>query len=264
MPAFQRIELSLMPKISLVDQSEFLNDPPSTEPATHTVLSSLRERILNGQIAPGARLRAEALATEMNVSRTPIRSALAVLSAEGIVQYSVNRGYTVRSVTIGDVLASIEVRAALEGAAARMSVDHGWAPAEFALLEDCAARGRAIVDKGTWSDEIEAEWYELNWVFHRAINIAARNPVLRNAVRMTILSPVMGDVVRISPVVAAHVPQRLRQMPTTPPEHIQRSQAEHEAIVQAIKADDAAEAERLMRDHVMETKARVHAAATLR
>lgn len=253
-----------MPKAAPADQTEFLMDPPSTEPATHTVLSSLRERILTGQIAPGVRLRAEALATEMNVSRTPIRSALAVLSAEGVVQYSVNRGYTVRPVTIGDILASVEVRAALEGTAARLSVEHGWEPAELARLADCAAKGRAIVDRGGWSAPIEAEWYALNWIFHRSINIAARNPVLRNAMRMTILAPVTGDVIRTSPVVAAQVPQRLRQIPATPPEHILRSQADHEAILKAIRGDDAGEAERLMTAHVMATKTRVHALATLR
>lgn len=252
-----------MPK-ALPEEDAFLVDPPSTEPLTHTVLSSLRERILTGQIAPGARLRAEALATEMNVSRTPIRSALAVLSAEGVVEYTVNRGYTVRSVTIGDILASIEVRASLEGTAARLSVEHGWEASDLALLSETAKKGRAIVDRGVWSAAIEAEWYELNWLFHRAINVAARNPVLRTAMRMTILAPVMGDVIRTSPVVAAHVPQRLRQIATTPPDHIEQSQADHEAIVQAIRDDDALGAERLMVAHVMATKARTHALATLR
>ncbi|MFC7380039.1 GntR family transcriptional regulator [Brevundimonas sp. GCM10030266] len=253
-----------MPKIAPADQTELLTDPPSTEPATHTVLSTLRERILTGQIAPGARLRAEALATEMSVSRTPIRSALAVLSAEGVVQYSVNRGYMVRSVTIGDILASIEVRAALEGTAARLSVEYGWEPSQLDLLTECITKGRAIVERGVWSAEIEAEWYELNWIIHRAINIAARNPVLRNAMRMTILAPVTGDVIRTSPVVAAQVPQRLRQMPSAPPEHIRRSQDDHEAILAAIRADDPDAAERLMTAHVMATKVRVHALATLR
>ncbi|MBU1345596.1 MAG: GntR family transcriptional regulator [Alphaproteobacteria bacterium] len=243
---------------------DFLGDPPSTEPATHTVLSTLREKILTGEIAPGARLRAEALATEMNVSRTPIRSALAVLSAEGIVQYSVNRGYTVRSVTIGDILAAVEVRAALEGTAARMSVDLGWTPGDLARLQDCAIKGREIADRGVWSEQIEFEWYELNWIFHRTINIAARNPVLRTAMRMTILSPVSGDVIHTSPVVAAHVPQRLRKIPDTTPDHVVRSQADHEAILAAILADDGGLAERLMTAHVLATKARVHALATLR
>ncbi len=249
---------------ALPAEGVYLVDPPSTEPATHTVLSSLRERILTGQIEPGARLRAEALASEMNVSRTPIRSALAVLSAEGVVEYTVNRGYTVRSVTIGDILASIEVRASLEGTAARLSVEHGWEPTDLEFLTDTVRKGRSIVDTGVWSAAIEAEWYELNWVFHRAINIAARNPVLRNAMRMTILAPVTGDVIRVSPVVAAHVPQRLRQIAATTPDHVQRSQADHEAIVQAIRDDDAPEAERRMLAHVRATKARTHALATLR
>jgi GntR family transcriptional regulator of vanillate catabolism len=120
------------------------------------------------------------------------------------------------------------------------------------------------VDRGLWSEEIELEWYQLNWIFHRSISIAARNPVLRTAMRMTILSPVLGDVIHSSPVVAAHIPQRLRQIPPTTPDHILRSQSEHEAILAAIKADDASSAERLMTAHVLATKARVHALATLR
>lgn len=254
-----------MPKaVASFSEADLLGEPPNTEPATHTVLSSLREKILTGQIAPGARLRAEALASEMNVSRTPIRSALAVLSAEGIVQYSVNRGYTVRTITIGDILASIEVRAALEGTAARLSVDRGWSDNDLERLEDCVRQGRAIVDRGEWSEEIEQSWYQLNWAFHRMVNIAARNQTLRHAMRMTILSPVSGDVVHTSPVVAAHVPQRSRRMPETPPDHVRNSQIDHEAIVEAIRAQDAAAAERIMIAHVMATKARVHALATLR
>ena len=111
----------------LADEVEALADPQNTEPATHTVLSRLREMIVTGQIAPGTRLRAEGLATQLEVSRTPVRSALAVLSAEGLVLYSMNRGYTVRAVTLGDIFDSIDVRASLEGLACRLSVDRGWA-----------------------------------------------------------------------------------------------------------------------------------------
>jgi hypothetical protein len=54
--------------------------------------------IVTGKVAPDTRLRAEALAEQLEVSRTPVRSALALLSAEGLVSYSVNRGYTVRAI----------------------------------------------------------------------------------------------------------------------------------------------------------------------
>lgn len=246
------------------DQVEKLADPQHTEPATHTVLMQLREMVVNGQIAPGTRLRAEALATQLDVSRTPIRSALAVLSAEGLVSYSVNRGYTVRAVTIGDIFDSIGVRGTLEGLACRISVEMGWEQEDLDRLDRIVRQGRAIVDRGEWSEQIEYDWYHSNWMFHRSIHHASRNMVLRSAIRMTVIYPVFGDVARVCPAVAAHVPPRFRQLPSTPPGHIVQSQGEHEQLLAAIVAGDAAEAERIMIAHVLETKTRLHAIATLR
>lgn len=246
------------------DQVEKLADPQHTEPATHTVLMRLREMMVNGQIAPGTRLRAEALATQLDVSRTPIRSALAVLSAEGLVSYSVNRGYTVRAVTIGDVFDSIGVRGTLEGLACRYSVDMGWEQEDLDRLASFVRQGRAIVERGAWSEQIEHDWYHCNWMFHRSIHHASRNMVLRTAIRMTVIYPVFGDVARVCPSVAAHVPPRFRQLPSEPPAHILQSQDEHERLLAAIAAGDAAEAEKIMLAHVMETRTRLHAIATLR
>ena len=241
-----------------------LADPPQTEPATHTVLTHLREMIVTGHIPPDTRLRAEALAAELAVSRTPIRSALAVLSAEGLVDYGVNRGYTVRAVTIGDVFDSIEVRAGLEGQAARMSVDLGWEAPALERLADIAAQGRAILDRGEWSEAAEVEWYRLNHAFHRTIHHAAQNTVLRNAIRMTLIYPLFGDPARLCPSVAAAVPLRLRQVATTTPEHLLASQDHHERLLDAIRSQDSAEAGRILTDHVLSTKRRLHAIATRR
>jgi GntR family transcriptional regulator of vanillate catabolism len=241
-----------------------LSDPLHAEPATQTVLTRLREMLVTGEIEAGTRLRAEALAAQLEVSRTPIRSALAVLSAEGLVSYSVNRGYTVRAVSLRDILDSIEARAALESLAARLSVEFGWEPAQLGALQAVAGAGRAIVDRGAWSVEREREWYDLNWRFHRMMNQASQNAVLRNAVRMTVIYPVFGDVIRVCPTVSRHVPPRARQLPDATPDHIRDSQADHEAIVASIKAGDAEEAGRLMSAHVLATKARVHALATVR
>ncbi|HVK79992.1 MAG TPA: GntR family transcriptional regulator, partial [Verrucomicrobiae bacterium] len=114
-------------------------EPLHAEPATLSVLGRLREMMVTGAIPAGTRLRAEALATQLDVSRTPIRSALAVLAAEGLVSYSVNRGYTVHSTTLRDILDSVEVRGALESLAARLSVEFGW---EAAAIDDLAAIAR--------------------------------------------------------------------------------------------------------------------------
>jgi GntR family transcriptional regulator of vanillate catabolism len=246
------------------DPATILADPQHAEMATHTVLSKLRELIVTGKIAPETRLRAEALAEQLEVSRTPVRSALALLSAEGLVSYSVNRGYTVRIVTIRDVFDSIEVRATLEALACRASIDRGWSVEEIERLASIVRQSRAIVDRGDWSEAIEFEWYQLNWMFHRSIHHAAHNMVLRNAIRMTVIYPVFGDVARVCPSVAAHIPQRFRQLSTTTPDHIRASQLEHEQLLEAITRGDANESARLMTDHVIATKKRLHEIATLR
>lgn len=240
-----------------IDEEERLAEPQQTEPATHTVLMRLREMIVTGKIPPDSKLRAEALATQLDVSRTPIRSALAVLSAEGLVNYSMNRGYTVRAVTIGDVFDSIEVRATLEGIAARGAVNLGWEPGALRQSASLVEQGRIITDRGEWSEQIEYEWYELNRQFHRSILVASRNEVLRNAVRMTLIYTILGDAARLCPSIAASVPPRYRQVPPTPPAHILESQAEHEAVLEAFRREDADEAQRLMADHVLATKRRL-------
>lgn len=239
-------------------------DPPQTEPATHTVLTHLRERIVTGGILPETRLRAEGLAAELAVSRTPIRVALAILSAEGLVDYSVNRGYTVRAVTIGDVFDAIEVRAGLEGQAARLSVEIGWEAPALERLAEFVRQGGAVLERGEWSEAAEVEWYELNRTFHRTILHASQNTVLRNAIRMTLIYPLFGDPARLCPSVAAAVPLRLRQLTTTTPEHLLSSQGDHERLLDAIRRQDSAEAGRIMTDHVLATKRRLHAIATRR
>lgn len=254
----------MMAAAKMADGVEALADPQNTEPATHTVLTRLREMIVTGEIPPGTRLRAEGLATQLDVSRTPIRSALAVLSAEGLVLYSMNRGYTVRAVTLGDLYDAVDVRAALEGLACRLSVNQGWSEEDLASLQKVVALSRAIVDRGDWSEALELEWYEFNRYFHWKIHRAARNLALRSAIRMTLLYPLFGDPVRVSPTVSAHVPARARQLPATTPPHIVQSQADHENLLGALRAGDGEGAERLMIEHVLRTKARILSIATIR
>ncbi|WP_446655454.1 GntR family transcriptional regulator [Blastomonas sp.] len=234
------------------------------EPATQNVLTRLREMIVTGEIPPGYRLRAEALATKLNVSRTPIRSALAVLATEGLVSYSENRGYTAETLEVREILDAIEVRAVLEGHACQLSVDYGWTEPDLAALAETVAAGRRIVDASRWSEEIEHGWYLHNADFHRLIARAANNRVIRNAIRISILYPIFGDIGRLSPAVAAHVPPRLRKIPDTVPEHICESQADHEAILAAIQREDAVEAAALMTAHVSASRDRLASIASRR
>ena len=89
-------------------------------PSGHAgVLGRLRHLILIGEYGPDERLVEEQLAKRLGVSRTPVRQALAMLEAEGLVGISPNRGATVCSFGLDDVWDVYDLRAVLEGHAAR-------------------------------------------------------------------------------------------------------------------------------------------------
>ena len=234
------------------------------EPATLTVLTRVRELIVTGKMPAGTRLAAETIAKELGVSRTPVRSALAVLTAEGLAAYHVNRGYAVRDIQLRDVLDAVDARAVLEAKGCGLSVDYGWAPEEFERLSAAVRAGAAIVQRGDWAEAIEREWYEHNRDFHSLIVRVSRNGAIRNAIRMTVIYPVFGDIARLCPAVARYVPQRYRAIPESVPDHIIESQGDHQKILDAIAAEDAELAEAAMLDHVQKSRHRLTAIATRR
>src|SRR6187402_2133084 len=83
------------------------------------VAAELRERIFAGELAPGAFLDEVALAAQMKISRTPLREALKVLTAEGLVRHEPRRGCFVNEVTEQDLDEIFPVIALLEGRCAR-------------------------------------------------------------------------------------------------------------------------------------------------
>lgn len=243
----------------------FASEPGQrAEPATLTVLTSVRELIVTGRIPAGTRLTAETIAKDLGVSRTPVRSAFAVLTAEGLVSYHVNRGYMVRDIKLRDILDAIEARAVLESRACGLSVDYGWAAGELDMLRGAVREGRAILSRGAWSEAIESQWYKLNRDFHSLVVRVSRNAAIRNAVRVSLIYPVFGDIARICPAVAPFVPQRYRTIPDTPPDHILASQADHESILEAIEGEEAVRAEQAMLAHVLKSRERLIAVATRR
>ena len=83
------------------------------------IVERLRALILTGEYGPNERLIEEQLAERLGVSRTPVRQALTMLEAEGLVEIAPNRGATVCSFSIEDVWEIYDLRAVLEGHAAR-------------------------------------------------------------------------------------------------------------------------------------------------
>ena len=87
--------------------------------ARQEVSDFLRARILTGHFPAGHRLKTSEIAQLLGVSRMPVRDALQVLHSEGLVVLRPNRGAVVTSLTTNDIVDHFEMRAVLEGLAAR-------------------------------------------------------------------------------------------------------------------------------------------------
>lgn len=108
------------PKLQIASGSSRARRKPRPEPAhTDTLLSgsiaaAIKERVINWQYPPQHRLTELALCREFNVSRSPVREALRVLVANGLVKRTPNRGYVVSQVNLRDIEEIYDVRLALE------------------------------------------------------------------------------------------------------------------------------------------------------
>lgn len=139
----------------------------------HTgVAARLRTLITEGQLAPGAKLNERDLAQRLKVSRTPLREALKLLTAEGLVEYLPNRGASVVQLASADIAHAFEVMAALEGLSGELACAR-MTDAEMAELRALNFEMRAHHARRDLSG-----YYRINAAIHQAINRAARNPVL--------------------------------------------------------------------------------------
>lgn len=108
----------------------------------------IKERIINLEFKPGERLRAEDLAQRIKASRTPVREALSRLEQEGFVQSDSGWGYSVKQMTIGQILEVFDVREILEGAAAKAAAKKADKAALLAMRKSIKAAEKDLVRKG--------------------------------------------------------------------------------------------------------------------
>ena len=187
----------------------------------------LRTMLVEGRIAPGAKLIERELCELLGVSRTPLREAIKLLAAEGLVDLLPHRGAVAVRLTDSDVEQSFEVLAELEGLsgelAARRISDAELAEIRALHFEMLACHARSDL----------SGYYRLNARIHEAINRAAHNPVLTQAYRS----------------INARV-QALRFRTNQDSVKWQLAVQEHEAIVQALAARDAERLRRLLNEHL--------------
>lgn len=86
---------------------------------------AIRDKILSGQYSAGDRLGEVAIAAELEISRTPVRDALARLAGEGMLERAATGGYVIRGFGYDDIADSIELRGILEGTVARLAAERG-------------------------------------------------------------------------------------------------------------------------------------------
>ena len=193
----------------------------------HEVAATLRDRICAGELAPGAFLDEWALVEDLKISRTPLREALKVLTAEGIVRHEPRRGCFVNQVTEQDLDDIFPVLALLEGRCAYEAA-HRASDADVQALQTLHDRLNTLAAAGRIP-----EYYEVNFTIHEAIILLASNRWLAQSIAD------LRKIVKLARLQQLHAPGRLAQ-----------SLSEHMAVFAAIKARDGDGAEAAMRTHL--------------
>ncbi|MGH2835151.1 MAG: GntR family transcriptional regulator [Solirubrobacteraceae bacterium] len=201
----------------------------------------LRQLIMDGELRAGDRLSEVRLAARLEVSRTPLRLALAQLEHEGLLEPVPGGGFVVRSFSGRQVLDAIELRGLLEGQAARLAAVRNNGLRALGDLVACVAKLDRIVGGGAGAptgEEFEL-YLELNDAFHDQLFVLADSDVLRGAYERVLalpfaqpsfFLPAQADTSQFEPTLAA-------------------GNAQHHEILNAIERGDGDGAERLMRNH---------------
>ncbi|WP_406449267.1 GntR family transcriptional regulator [Streptomyces sp. NBC_01622] len=207
------------------------------EPLVDDIAARIRARIMNGELAIGKPLRQAALATEFGVSRTPVREALRQLQNGGLIEMQPNRGAVVRVPAPWEVRQAYEVRAELEGMAARRAASRITERGLAALREHNAVLREAVARAaGEGTGGGSSATTAANDCFHTVICEAADNPWLTR----------MIDRINES------FPRNVSSLALAGDErHRQLNIREHEAVIDALAAHDADRADALMREHVI-------------
>lgn len=196
------------------------------------VHARLRADILSSKLAPGSKLRFEALKEAYGVGISPLREALSRLVGKGLITAEGQRGFRVAPATTADITDIAMVRAEVEGTALRKSIDHGDDAWEANVV---AARHRlGLMENRKSSEEISEErWEARHREFHLALISGCRSPWLINLTEL--LNDQFDRYRRLS------VENSLSQKPTI---------LEHQKIMDAALKRKADLAVRLLHEHI--------------
>ena len=192
----------------------------------------LRAAILSGDLRGGTRLRQEAIAAALKISRIPVRDAIGRLHAEGLVTLQPSRGAVVTQLEPADVMEIFEIRAALEGLALRLALPHLRGEVLHDLDDRLRRMNRAVDDTEAWITRHDG--------FHDHLHEWSGRPRLVANIRQLRAAA--------QPYLRLYVDWK---------ENPERHGYEHEAIVAAVRRGDAREADEVMQGHVMRAATKI-------
>lgn len=192
---------------------------------TQKAYETIHEKITKLQLPPGSVLNDQALAEEIGLELKPVREALTLLAHDGLVSFS-DQGMYVTDINVAELELLSELRFQLETLCARLAAERAT-PDDLAVLEALRSEQASIA-----ADEME-RLFDLDHKFHQAIAAASNNHYLARA-----LEQLFGQSQRLWYLVLP----KLDFLPDAVETHLK--------LLEAIKAQDAAEAARIMGEHV--------------
>jgi DNA-binding GntR family transcriptional regulator len=201
------------------------------------VVSRVRAMLLEGEIPPGARIPERELCDKLAISRTPLREALKVLAAEGLVVLLPHRGSRAAKLTDEDVQDLFEVCQGLEALAGELACER----IDDAHLSEIRVAHNAMLVH--YHERDLTQYYRRNRQIHEAIVAAAANPVL-SAMYESVTARI----------------RRARYVTPMSPQRWAMAIEEHEGIINALARRDGVSLAHILRAHLRHKRAETSSA----
>ncbi len=211
---------------------------------------ALREAIVEGVFPVGERLSELTLTERFGVSRTPLRTAMVRLEAEGLIETLPGGGYVVRAFSEADLNDAIDLRGVLEGFAARRAAERGPSRGELAEAKLILAGIDRLLAAPDLGEEGFATYVDLNARFHQALVGLAASPTLAREIERVSALPLA------SPSGFVRLQSRLPEARAV----VVLAQDHHTSVIEAIEGREGARAESLMREHARLARRNLQAA----
>lgn len=212
------------------------------------IVERIQAKIVLGELGPGDRLRQELLAEEFSVSRTPIREALRLLEAKGVISQEHRHSAVIRGPSAREVRETYQVRAELEGLAAELAAQ--WI-SDNQLQDLIAVHDRfvhAVKDLKTQKTESRHSqrsllkatniWISANKEFHTLIQEGSNNLRLRRVIDELYVGFIANVMYSSARGMDSH--------------RMQKNISDHGEILRSLQKRDAAAARKVMRAHILD------------